>query len=164
MEIAPPTGSTDPAWLSLRSRLWPHAPESEQLREMADALARGHFVRLASTPNGLAVGFVEASRRGDYVNGTSSSPVAFLEGLYVAPIARHKGVARALVDEVERWAAPQGCSELASDSPIENVEAHATHRALGFEEAERVVCFVKPVLAILPGALRAGATEERGAA
>ena len=28
--------------------------------------------------------------------------------------------------EVERWAAAQGCSELASDSPIENVAAHAT--------------------------------------
>jgi aminoglycoside 6'-N-acetyltransferase I len=145
MEIVPPVGATDPAWLSLRSRLWPQAAESEHLREMADALARGHFVRLASAPNGSAVAFVEASRRVDYVNGTSSSPVVFLEGLYVAPIARRQGVARALVGEVERWAAAHGCSELASDSPIENAEAHATHRALGFEETERVVYFRKSV-------------------
>lgn len=112
---------------------------------MADAMTRGHFVRLASAPDGSPIGFVEASRRVEYVNGTSTSPVAFLEGLYVEPSARHKGVARALVEEVARWAAAQGCSELASDSPIESVMAHATHRALGFEETERVVYFRRAV-------------------
>jgi aminoglycoside 6'-N-acetyltransferase I len=145
MQIVPPASATDLAWLSLRSRLWPDGNETEHLRYMADALARGHFVRLVSAPNGSAVGFVEASRRVDYVNGTSSSPVVFLEGLYVEPAARRKGVARALVAEVERWAAAHGCSELASDSPIENVMAHATHRALGFEETERVVYFRRAV-------------------
>ena len=145
MQIVPPASATDLAWLSLRLRLWPDGTESEHLRYMADALARGHCVRLAFAPDGFAVGFVEASQRVDYVNGTSTSPVAFLEGLYVEPSARRKGVARALVAEVERWAAAQGCSELASDSPIENVMAHATHRALGFEETERVVYFRRAV-------------------
>src|SRR6266571_6202523 len=115
MQMLPPASATDLAWLSLRSRLWPGGNESEHLCYMADALARGHFVRLASTPDGSAVGFVEASQRVDYVNGTSTSPVAFLEGLYVEPFARRKGVAQALVAEVARWAAAQGCSELASD-------------------------------------------------
>ena len=145
MQMLPPASATDLAWLSLRSRLWPDGNASEHLRYMADALARGHFVRLASAPDGSAVGFVEASQRVDYVNGTSTSPVAFLEGLYVEPSARRKGVAQALVAEVARWAAAQGCSELASDSPIENVAAHATHRALGFEETERVVYFRRAV-------------------
>ena len=141
MKIVPPASSADPDWLALRSRLWPHAAEREHLREMADVLARGHFVRLAFAPEGFAAGFVEASQRADYVNGTSSSPVVFLEGLYVEPSERRKGVARALVADVERWAAAQGCTELASDSSIENVTAHVTHRALGFEETERVVYF-----------------------
>jgi aminoglycoside 6'-N-acetyltransferase I len=145
MQIAPPASVTDRAWLSLRSRLWPDGTESEHLRYMADAVARGHFVRLASASDGSALGFVEASQRVDYVNGTSTSPVAFLEGLYVEPTARRKGVARALVVQVERWAATQGCSELASDSPIESIIAHATHRALGFEETERVVYFRRAV-------------------
>ena len=112
---------------------------------MADTLARGHFVRLAFAPGGSAIGLVEASQRVDYVNGTSTSPVAFLEGLYVEPMWRRKGVARALVSEVECWAATQGCTELASDSSIENVTAHATHRALGFGETERVVYFRRAV-------------------
>lgn len=145
MKIIDPANATDSDWLSLRSSLWPDGTEAEHLHYMADALARGHCVRLALAPDGCAVGFVEASLRVDYVNGTSTSPVAFLEGLYIAPSARRKGVARALVADVERWAAAQGCSELASDSPIENVAAHATHRALGFEETERVVYFRRAV-------------------
>ena len=145
MRIVRPANAMDPAWLLLRSRLWPDGSASEHLHYMADALARGHFVRLASSPDGSAVGFVEASRRVDYVNGTNTSPVAFLEGLYVAPFARRQGVARALIAEVEHWAAAQGCSELASDSPIDNAIAHATHRALGFEETERVVYFCRTV-------------------
>jgi aminoglycoside 6'-N-acetyltransferase I len=112
---------------------------------MADVLACGHYVRLAFAPDGSAVGFVEASKRVDYVNGTNSSPVVFLEGPYVEPAARRKGVARALVGEVERWALAKRCSELASDSPLENVAAHAAHRALGFAETERVVYFRRAV-------------------
>jgi aminoglycoside 6'-N-acetyltransferase I len=141
MRIAPPATARDLDWLSLRLRLWPDGSESEHLRYMADALARGHHVRLAFASDGSATGFVEASKRVDYVNGTSSSPVAFLEGLYVEPGSRRKGVARALVADVERWALAQRCRELASDSPLENAAAHAVHRALGFEEMERVVYF-----------------------
>lgn len=145
MQTVLPASARDFRWLSLRSHLWADGTEAEHLRYMAEALARGHFVRLACAPDGSAVGFVEASQRVDYVNGTSTSPVAFLEGLYVEPSVRRQGVARALVAEVERWAAVQGCSELASDSRIENVLAHATHRALGFEETERVVYFRRAV-------------------
>jgi len=69
----------------------------------------------------------------------------FLEGLFVKPAMRHRGVARALVAEVERWAVSEGCSELASDSLLESEAAHAAHRALGFEETERVVYFRRAV-------------------
>ena len=142
MQIEAPAAG-DPRWLALRSRLWPHASEAELWREMPDAIARGHFVRLAIAPNGSAVGFVEASKRVDYVNGTNSSPVAFLEGLYVEPSWRRKGVARSLVAAVEAWAVAAGCTELASDSPLENLAAHAVHKALGFAETECVVYFCR---------------------
>jgi hypothetical protein len=51
LQVVPPTSATDRVWLSLRSRLWPDGAESEHLRYMGDALARGHFVRLASAPD-----------------------------------------------------------------------------------------------------------------
>jgi aminoglycoside 6'-N-acetyltransferase I len=141
MQIIPPRGSADRAWLALRSALWPKVSEAEHLSGMADAIARRHYVRLAVTSAGSALGLVEASKRVDYVNGTSSSPVAFLEGLYVVPDARRQGVARTLVESVVKWALEEGCTELASDALIDNGTAHAVHRALGFGETERVVYF-----------------------
>ena len=141
MQLTAPQGSADGAWLALRLALWPDVAETEQLSGMADAIARGHYVRLAVTASGTAVGFVEASKRVDYVNGTCSSPVAFLEGLYVVRSSRRQGVARALVESVVKWALDEGCRELASDSLLDNTGAHAAHRALGFEETECVVYF-----------------------
>lgn len=141
MEIVPPTGSADPAWLVLRLALWPDTAEAGHVSGMADAIARGHYVRLALATDGSALGFVEASKRADYVNGTSSSPVAFVEGLYVVPSVRRHGVARTLVESVVQWALEEGCSELAADALLDNVTAHTVHRSLGFEETERVVYF-----------------------
>jgi putative acetyltransferase len=92
---------------------------------------------------GVAVGLAEASLRSDHVNGTASSPVAFLEGLYVVPEARRRGAARSLVENVERWARSVGCRELASDAQFENELSHTVHASLGFGETERVVYFRK---------------------
>jgi len=86
-------------------------------------------------------GFAEASLRRDYVNGCETSPVAFLEGIYVAPQARCQGVGRALDRAVQDWAIQRGCQEYASDALIDNRDSHAFHAALGFEETERVVYF-----------------------
>ncbi|HEV2701444.1 MAG TPA: aminoglycoside 6'-N-acetyltransferase [Steroidobacteraceae bacterium] len=141
LELAAPVDARDSAWLAMRMALWPEASSAEHLLGMADALARGHYVRLARDVSGVAVGFVEASKRGDYVNGTGTSPVTFLEGIYVEPEYRRRGVARLLVEGVLHWGRQEGCRELASDSLLGNPDAHAAHRALGFEETERVVYF-----------------------
>jgi aminoglycoside 6'-N-acetyltransferase I len=110
---------------------------------MTTTLQRSACVLLALDEDGTAVGFVEATKRDDFVNGTETSPVAFLEGLYVQPSHRRGGVSRMLVSAVATWAGVLGLSELASDSPLENVNSHAVHRALGFVETERVVYFRK---------------------
>jgi aminoglycoside 6'-N-acetyltransferase I len=145
MDLTAPIDGCDDDWLAMRIALWPEASSAEHLLGMADALARRHYVRLARDVDGVAVGLVEASKRVDYVNGTSTSPVAFLEGIYVVPESRRRGVARMLVKAVIDWAKAEGCRELASDSLLENTEAHAAHRALGFEETERVVYFRMPL-------------------
>ena len=134
-----------PGWLTLREQLWPHCSRGEHLAEMSEFLAfPERFAQFVEYDQfGNALGFVEASLRSDYVNGTNSSPVAFLEGIYVVPQARRKGVARALVAKVEHWAVSVGCSEFASDASADNTESHAMHAALGFQESERVVFFKK---------------------
>jgi aminoglycoside 6'-N-acetyltransferase I len=81
--------------------------------------------------------------RTDYVNGTSTSAVAFLEGIYVVPEARRKGVAASLIATIAKWAQSIGCEELASDALLENEASYALHLALGFQETERVIFFRK---------------------
>jgi aminoglycoside 6'-N-acetyltransferase I len=144
--MAIPCKSVDqPGWLELREQLWPHHPSAEHLAEMATFLASperfAQFIEYDRS--GSALGLVEVALRSDYVNGTNSSPVASLEGIYVVPHARRQGIARMLVAEAERWAASVGCSEFASDALIDNARSHAMHVALGFEETERVVFFSK---------------------
>ena len=83
--------------------------------------------------------------RHDYVEGTSSSPVGYLEGIYVLPDHRHEGVARQLLKECERWAKSKGCSEFASDCELTNTESLQFHLNVGFEEANRIICFTKRI-------------------
>ena len=132
-----------PGWLRLRQALWPECPREQHFSEMssfvADPQRHGQF--LAYSASREAVGLVEASVRHEHVNGTESSPVAFLEGLYVVPQARRKGVAASLVARVCEWARGAGCRELASEAVLENSIAPVVHRALGFEQTERVVFF-----------------------
>ena len=134
-------------WLVLRQALWPEASREEHLAWMAKQLSlSGRFVQfVASSGPGRPVGFAEAAIRTDYVNGTDTFPVAFLEGLYVIPELRRQGIAAALVAAVERWARDFGCRELASDALLDNPPGHHLHRALGFEETERVVYFRKMI-------------------
>jgi aminoglycoside 6'-N-acetyltransferase I len=145
--IVPCASVDQPGWLALRAALWPDCTGPEHREDAAGYLAApdryAQFV--AYGPDGEAVGFVEASVRSDYVNGTETSPVAFLEGIYVVQAARRHGVARALCDTVIAWARARGLRELASDALLDNTVSHAMHAALGFEETERVVCFRRPI-------------------
>jgi aminoglycoside 6'-N-acetyltransferase I len=137
-----------PGWIEMRRALWPRCGEHEHAAEMRAACSSPKLSAfIASDGNGRSVGFVEASLRADYVNGTTTSPVGFIEGIYVVPSARQRGVARALIQAAEAWARAAGCSEMASDARLENEEAHAMHRALGFVETSRVVYFRKDLAA-----------------
>lgn len=131
-------------WAELRVELW---PDSET--DMVDLLelieAEGHTCLLACNADGRVLGMAEASVRHEYVNGTDSSPVGFLEGWIVRASARGGGLGRLLIDAVAQWAREQGCTELASDSGLENTSAQAAHEACGFTETERVVYYRMPL-------------------
>lgn len=130
-------------WADMRLALWPDASLNDHRTDIAEMLAGGDdlvaFVALDA--QGRACAFVEAALRRDYVNGCDTSPVVFIEGLYVHPPARHGGLARALVDAVAAWGRDKGCTEMASDADIANLSSHAFHHAAGFIETERVVYF-----------------------
>ncbi len=133
-------------WGRLRRALWPDedVETHDSLRSALEPPASS-CVLLAFAPDGDAIGFAEAKLRHDYVNGTETSPVGFLEGWYVVPEWRGRGVGRALVAAVEAWTRGCGCSELASDVLLGNDAGLAAHAACGFEETERVAYFRKRV-------------------
>src|SRR6476659_8789932 len=98
---------------------------------------------LAREQEGKIIAFAEATLRRDYVNGCSTSPVGFLEGLYVEAPYRGRGLARLLNKALEEWAASLGCTEFASDVLLHNESGQKAHEALGYEETERVVFYAK---------------------
>ena len=111
---------------------------------MFELLAAAHlnaFLVLDAQSQGVA--FADAALRRDYVNGCESSPVVYLEGVYVQPASRRRGLAQALIARVAQWGRELGCRELASDAAIDNLSSQQLHQRLGFAETERVVFFKK---------------------
>ena len=136
-----------PGWLDFRLALWTDASADDHRGYMAIALAQPErFLQLMMyDERRTPIGFIEGSIRSDYVNGTETSPVGFVEGVYVAPAWRRRGVARQLYAAIADWARARGCRELASDALLDNEVSQRAHRALGFRETERVVYFTKPL-------------------
>lgn len=93
----------------------------------------------------MPIGFAQCGLRHDYVEGTESSPVGYLEGIFIQGDYRRKGYARALMVECEKWAKKKGCSEFASDCELDNNVSLAFHMKMGFTEAGRIICFTKPI-------------------
>ncbi len=131
----------------MRAVLWPDAPPADHHAYIADMLARdGELIAfIALDERGDAIAFVEAALRHDYVNGCDTSPVVFVEGLYVTPEARQQGIASGLIDAVAGWGQAMGCTEMASDADIAHLASHDFHRAAGFVETDRVVYFRKAI-------------------
>lgn len=133
-------------WAQLRAGLWPHHSLEDHRAELVRSFLSGNgktVAFIARNDANEAIGFAEATLRHDYVNGCSSSPVLFLEGINVRPADRRKGIARLLCNAVAAWGKSLGCVEFGADTLLENSASHALHTALGFAETERVVFFRK---------------------
>lgn len=127
----------------LACRLWPHHTASEMEAEMGALLAQPEAAVFLAFDGEMPIGFAQGQLRHDYVEGTDSSPVGYLEGIYVAEGYRKQGIARALLSACEKWAKEKGCAEFASDCGLDNVQSLRFHLNVGFEEANRIICFTK---------------------
>ncbi len=142
-EIRRATPIDSNAWLRMRKALWPEEEVAEDVdRFFAGKLDMPLEVLVAVNGFGELIGFAELSIR-RYAEGCVTDRVAFLEGWYVDEAHRRKGVGAALVAAAEAWARKQGCTEFGSDALLENEVSAEAHKALGFEEVERIRCFKK---------------------
>ena len=129
----------------LALELWPEHGAEEMWEDLASIMAQPEAAFFLLMDRETPVGFAQCQLRRDYVEGCETSPVGYLEGVYVRPENRKKGGAGKLVKACERWAASWGCTEFASDCELENETSLAFHLAVGFEEAGRIICFTKKI-------------------
>ena len=128
---------------ALAVRLWPSHTVDEMEAEFSEMLADETCAVFLSERDGEANGFAQCQLRHDYVEGTETSPVGYLEGIFVDAPYRNRGVARALLNACEDWARQQRCTEFASDCELTNEQSLRFHLAAGFAEANRIICFTK---------------------
>lgn len=128
----------------LALKLWPDHELDEFIEEFSDAIeASENGSYLYYNDSHQAIGFIQLSIRHDYVEGCDSSPVGYIEGIYVEEDYRRKGVAQDLVAFAEEWSREKGCFEMASDCELDNQLSIDFHLGAGFTEANRIVCFTK---------------------
>jgi len=142
--IRPAIPADAESWGALRVALWPHGSAEDHAVDIARFFWSGDDTvgcLVAEAPQGI-VGFAELSIRG-YAEGCETERIGYLEGWYVAPAWQRAGIGRALVAAGEEWARTRSCREFASDTTLDNAVSQAAHAALGFREAERIVCYHK---------------------
>ena len=132
-----------PRLTELALELWPDNAVDAMYYDLGKIIAAGESVFFLAYRDDVAVGFAQCQLRHDYVEGTSTSPVGYLEGIYVRAEDRHFGLASQLMQACEVWARAEGCTEFASDCEITDADSLAFHLKLGFKEANRIICFTK---------------------
>lgn len=145
MDIRNPQAEEMQAVARMAQALWPGHSGAEMRAEMEAYRAspgKGLFI---AVEDAVPVGFAACALRHDYVEGTGSSPVGYLEGIYVRPDLRGRRVATALAEACQVWARGQGCREFASDCALDNTASIAFHTGIGFSKAATIACFVKPL-------------------
>lgn len=132
MAIVRVTSKNARFWAELCNELWPH----NSIDEMLGAVGNGEYMNeyLYET-DGMPVAFLSLSIRHDYVEGKmDSNPVGYIEGIYMKPEHRKKGIAKELVQFSRKWSIEHGCTMIASDCELTNEDSRLFHKRIGFVE------------------------------
>lgn len=128
---------------SLAIQMWQDNNPDELAEEFSGLIQNKNAACFLKYIGGKPIAFAQCQLRHDYVEGTDSSPVGYLEGIFVAEGFRRKGYAAKLLTECEKWAKEKGCAEFASDCELDNADSLRFHMAMGFEETNKIICFKK---------------------
>ena len=142
MEIKKATKNEIEQVANLAVKMWDSSTVEELTADFEEFINNGGAVFLAYRDN-KAIAFAQCGLRRDYVEGTESSPVGYLEGIFVVEDERMQGVAKQLLNAYQDYAKEQGCTEFASDCELDNEESLRFHLKMGFAETNRIICFTK---------------------
>jgi len=129
-------------WLRMRKGIWPEAPDEYLNFDMDDNLVNDDYFVIFACDGDKPIGLTEA-RIKDYGEGCETSPVGYLEGWFVQEEYRGKGVVWVMTQAAENWVREKGCTEVASDTWLDNEPSIRAHLKMGYDEVERLVHFVK---------------------
>jgi len=134
-------------WLGMGFVLWPHYKnkKNELKQEFNDILESPKETAFLCKDDKKLIAFINLSIRFDYVAGSTTNPVGYIEGIYVDPKHRKQGLAKELIKIAEQWSLKKGCKELASDAELENIDSQKFHKNLKFKEVNRTVSFIKTI-------------------
>jgi len=145
MKIIPVNNDNLKEYVDLAMLLFPDEDYDEEYKMYKESFNTDKEMGFLYQADNKYVGIMHLSIRSDYVNGTDTSPVLYLEAIYILLDYRNKGIARAFIGFAEEMAKDKGITQLASDCLLENHASELFHKACGFREEERVICFVKDV-------------------
>ena len=134
-----------PVVAQLAAQMWLSHTAEDLTDEFNSLLRKSDAAVFLCLTGDKPIGFAQCQLRYDYVEGTETSPVGYLEGIFVAEEYRRQGYAAKLLDACEQWAKDQGCTEFASDCELENTRSLAFHLRCGFQEANRIICCTKKI-------------------
>ena len=123
--------------------MWDSNSVNELIVEFSEIISKGKAQFFLKYKNDIPIGFAQCQLRYDYVEGTKTTPVGYLEGIFIKDGYRNKGYAKELLLECEAWAKYNGCQEFSSDCEIDNINRLHFHKAMDFTEANRIICFTK---------------------
>ena len=81
----------------LAVQMWEDNTVEDLIQEFTELLSKGRAQFFLKYENDILVGFAQCQLRSDYVEGTETSPVGYLEGIFVREEYRHQGYAKELL-------------------------------------------------------------------
>ena len=85
--------------VNLAAMMWSNHSVEELNNEFSDLFMKEEAQFFLKYENDIPVGFAQCQLRYDYVEGTETSPVGYLEGIFVKEGFRHKGISRLLASK-----------------------------------------------------------------
>ncbi|HEC19599.1 MAG TPA: GNAT family N-acetyltransferase [Gammaproteobacteria bacterium] len=128
-------------WKEMREGVYSSLDDEFHELEMKKIfLSDDWFCYFLASENSRILGLAELSSR-NIVDGCLSTPVAYLEGLYIKKEYRGIGLGREAIGAIKDWCKEKGFAELGVDTELVNLKAQEFFKAVGFHETYRIVQF-----------------------